>query len=120
MSVEPYPNDEDLQALTEAQELLATAGIAPRPSGYDIDTLAAAIYRHGWSYRIDRAAGLLGYRAELRPQGGAALRPMVTAVGWEPEVAVALALARVLSQRAQGAAASVGAQREAGEAIGTR
>jgi hypothetical protein len=82
MTVEPYPNDADLQEL-------------------DLNSLAAAAYGHGWSYRIDRAAGVLGYQVELRPQSGLALQPFVSAVGWEPEAAMAFALAQALNRRRQ-------------------
>jgi len=101
MSVKPYPNDEDLQALADAHQYLATSGIVAGASGYDVDTLAKAIYAHGWAYQIDRAAGVLGYRVGLRPQTGSALQPLVSAVGWEPAVALAFVLAEALVRRAQ-------------------
>lgn len=99
MTVEPYPNDADLQELAEAHEQLATAGVAAGSNGFDLDSLAAAAYVHGWSYRIDRAGGMLGYSVELRPQSGTALQPFVSAVGWEPEVAMAFALSQALIRR---------------------
>jgi hypothetical protein len=116
MTVEPYPNDADLQELTEAHDLLTTAGVAAGKNGFDLDSLAAAAYVHGWSYRIDRAAGLLGYQAELRPQSGVALQPFVNAVGWEPEVAMALALARALTRRRQRADTLSGGHKASTEA----
>jgi len=69
-------------------------------SAYDVDTLAAAFYAQGWAYRIDRAAGHPGYRAELRRQGGTALQPFASAVGWELDVALTFALAQAVSGRA--------------------
>jgi hypothetical protein len=101
MTVEPYPNDADLQELAEAHDLLATTGVAAGPNGFDLDSLAAVAYVHGWSYRIDRAAGAVGYHVELRPQSGVALQPFVSAVGWEPEVAMAFALSQALIRRRQ-------------------
>lgn len=96
----PYPTPEDLRQLQDVHGRLAAAGIAAGPDGYDVNALAAAAYGHGWSYRIDRAAGAVGYRVEIRPQGGVALQPMVSAVGWEPEVALAFALSQALIQLA--------------------
>lgn len=101
MTFVPYPDTADLQELADAHKDLATAGVAAGLHGYDVDTLAAAAYDHGWSYRIDRAAGVLGYRVEIRPQSGVALQPLVSAVGWEPEVALAFALSQALIRRAQ-------------------
>lgn len=99
MNVDPFPNDQDMRDLDEAHASLTRANIPVGPSGYDIETLAAAAYDHGWAYRIDRAAGMAGYQVELRPQRGISSQPFVSAVGWEPEVALALALARALSRR---------------------
>lgn len=100
MTMDPYPNEDDLRELADAHDRLAANGVLPGAHGYDIETLAATSYRYGWSYRIDRSAGILGYQVELRPQHGLALQPMVSALGWEPEVAMAFALSRALSQRA--------------------
>lgn len=118
MTREPYPNADDLQELADAHGLLTTSGIATGPGGYDVDALAAATYVHGWAYRIDRAAGMPGFRVELRPQSGAALQPFVSAVGWEPEVAFAFALAQALARRAQRTGRSIGAHCESEEAVG--
>jgi hypothetical protein len=96
MNVDPFPNTEDQRDLDEAHASLAQANILPGPGGYDLETLAAAAYDHGWSYRIDRATGMAGYQVELRPQHGIAAQPSVSAIGWEPDVALALALARAL------------------------
>ena len=100
MTFDPYPNNDDLQQLVEAQDLLATADIMAGQSGYDVDTLAAAVYARGWAYCIDRAAGHPGYRVELRPQHGTALQPFASAVGWELDVALTFALAQAVSGRA--------------------
>lgn len=100
MNVDPFPNDQDMRDLDEAHALLTRANIPAGPTGYDIETLAAAAYDHGWAYRIDRAAGMAGYQVELRPQRGISSQPLVSAVGWEPHVALALALARALQQNA--------------------
>jgi hypothetical protein len=98
MTFAPYPNDEDLEELNDAHKRLASAGVAGGSAGYDVDTLAAAAYDHGWSYRIDRAAGVLGYRVEIRPQGSDSVQPLVSAVGWELEVALAFALSQALAR----------------------
>lgn len=110
MTAEPYPNDADLLELSRAHDLLGAAGVLAGPNGYDVNALAAAAYGHGWSYRIDRAAGLSGYQVELRPQAGAVLQPLVTAVGWEPEVALAFALAKGLAPRARVTEPGTGSQ----------
>ena len=117
MTFEPYPNDADHQELANAHACLTAAGVTVGPRGYDVDTLAAAAYDHGWSYRIDRAAGMIGYRVELRPQSGAALQPFTSAVGWESEVAFALALARALTRRAQLTGQPLGARIGSKEAV---
>jgi hypothetical protein len=117
MTFVPYPNTDDLQELADAHKDLATAGIAAGPEGYDVDTLAAAAYDQGWSYRIDRAAGVLGYRVEVRPQGGTTVQPLVSAVGWEPEVALAFALSQALIRRAQRTGRPLGARAESAEAV---
>lgn len=101
MMLETYPNDDDRRALGGAHDLLAEAGVAAGPAGYDLATLAAAAYAHGWAYRIDRASGTAGYRAEIRPQQGATTQPFVAGVGWTPEVALAFALAQALVRRAR-------------------
>jgi hypothetical protein len=110
MTVEPYPNDADLQELADAHTHLAIVGVAAGPAGYDVSTLAAAAYDHGWAYRIDRAAGVLGYRVEIRPQSGAALQPFVSAVGWAPEVALTFALSQALSRRTETPSQTIGAR----------
>lgn len=115
MTAEPYPNDADLLELAEAHDLLATTGVAAGANGFDLDSLAAAAYVHGWSYRIDRAAGVVGYRVELRPQSGVALQPFVSAVGWEPEVAMAFALSQALIRRRQHAKTASGGHKASTE-----
>jgi hypothetical protein len=101
----PYPDEEDLRELADALDLLGVAGSPADPGGPDIETFAAVAYAHGWGYRIDRAAGGVGYRAELRPQRGALPQPVAFAIGWEPGVALALALAVAVKRTAAGTAA---------------
>ena len=79
MTLELYPNDDDQHALLEAQEVLAASGVAAPPSGYDVSTLAAAVYARGWAYRIDRSAG--SFQAEIRPQRDGATQPLGTKSG---------------------------------------
>lgn len=114
MQAESYPNDADLLDLSRAHALLAEAGVTMGPNGYDVNRLAAAAYDHGLAYRIDRAAGLPGYQVELRSQT-IARQPAITAVGWEPEVALAFGLAQALTQRAERATAPRGGQAPAGK-----
>ncbi len=99
MTPDPYPNGDDLQQLAEAHTQLAAAGVPAGSEGYDLDALAAATYTRGWAYRIDRPAGMPGFQVELRTQNGVARQPLVIAVGWEPEVAFALALAQALQRQ---------------------
>jgi hypothetical protein len=99
MTLELYPNDDDHHALLEAQQVLAASGVAPAPSGYDLTTLAAAVYARGWAYRIDRAAG--SFQAEIRPQQDGANQPLGTKAGWTADVALAFALAHALLRQAE-------------------
>jgi hypothetical protein len=99
MTQERYPNDDDQRALLEAQQVLAASGVAAAPSGYDLTTLAAAVYAHGWAYRIDRSAG--SFQAEIRPQRDGATQPLGTKSGWSAEVALAFALAHALLRQAE-------------------
>ncbi len=113
MTLEPYPNDDDLQQLVAARAILATASGAPGPDGFDLDALASVVYAYGWAYRIDRATGVVGYRVELQTQRGIARQPVVSAVGWEPEVALTFALAQALTQRGGQSLAARGGSKEA-------
>jgi hypothetical protein len=99
MTLEHYPNDDDQSALLEAQQVLAASGVAPAPSGYDLTTLAAAVYARGWAYRIDRSAG--SFQAEIRPQRDGATQPLGTKSGWTADVALAFALAHAILRQAE-------------------
>src|SRR3954451_17923866 len=99
MTLELYPNDDDQLALLDAQRILAAGGVAPPPSGYDLTTLAAAVYARGWAYRIDRSAG--SFQAEIRPQRDGANQPLGTKAGWTADVALAFALADALLRKAE-------------------
>src|SRR5215212_9663041 len=99
MTLELYPNDDDQRSLLEAQQILAASGVAATPSGYDLTTLAAAVYARGWAYRIDRSAG--SFQAEIRPQQNGANQPLGTKSGWTADVALAFALAHALVQQAE-------------------
>lgn len=98
MSSDPYPGVGDRWDLAVAHAVLAEHGVPAGVNGYDLTTLAAATYRLGWSYRIDRSAGRLGYSAEVQSLDGL-LRTQ--AVGWEPEVALAFALRTAVTARPQ-------------------
>src|SRR5919106_1082346 len=99
MTLDHYPNDDDQHALREAEQVLAAAGVAAAPSGYDLTTLAAAVYARGWAYRIDRAAG--SFQAEIRPQRDGATQPLGIKSGWTADVALAFALAHALLHQAE-------------------
>ena len=96
---EAYPNDDDQRALLSAWQVLAASGVEAAPSGYDLTTLAAAVYARGWAYRIDRAAG--GFQAEIRPHRDATTQPLVAEAGWTADVALAFALAQALLRQAE-------------------
>jgi hypothetical protein len=106
MAIDPYPDDVDLRKLADAHGRLAANGIVAGADGYDLHTLAAALYRYGWSYRIDRPAGSQGYQAELHPQHGSARSALGSAIGWEPAVALSFALCNALEARKRPAAAA--------------
>lgn len=99
MTFETYPNDDDQRALLSAWQVLAVSGVPAAPSGYDLTTLAAAVYARGWAYRIDRAAG--GFQAEIRPQQNGTTQPLVAEIGWTADVALAFALAQALLRDAE-------------------
>ena len=99
MTLDHYPNDDDQRALLEAEQVLAASGVAAPTAGYDLTTLAAAVYARGWAYRIDRSAG--SYQAEIRPQRDGATRPLGTKSGWTADVALAFALAHALLRQAE-------------------
>ena len=99
MTLELYPNDDDQRALLEAQQVLAASGVSAAPSGYDVSTLAAAVYARGWAYRIDRTAG--SFQAEILPQQNGATQPLGIKSGWTAEVALAFALAHALARQAE-------------------
>jgi hypothetical protein len=99
MTMEAYPNDADQRALLIAQQVLAASGIAAVPSGYDLTTLAAAVYARGWAYRIDRAAG--SFHAEIRAPRDGKTQPLVAEMGWTADVALVFALAQALVREAE-------------------
>jgi hypothetical protein len=91
-----YPGESDLHELAAAHARLATHGVFAGDDGYDLATLAAAVYREGWSYRIDRVVGLLGYEAEVRRQDGSVRH---LGMGWDSAVALAFALSSAFAAR---------------------
>jgi hypothetical protein len=99
MTLEHYPNDDDQRALLEAQQVLAASGVEAAASGYDMTTLASAVYACGWAYRIDRTAG--SFQAEILPQQNGATQPLGIKSGWTAEVALAFALAHALLRQAE-------------------
>jgi len=99
MTMEAYPNDDDQRALLNAQHVLAASGVKGMPSGYDLTTLAAAVYARGWAYRIDRSAG--SFLAEIHAQSDRVTQPLVASMGWTADVALAFALAQALVRQAE-------------------
>jgi hypothetical protein len=99
MTLELYPNDDDQQSLQAAEQVLAASGVAAAQAGYDLTTLAAAVYARGWAYRIDRSAG--SFQAEIRPQRVDATQPLGFKSGWTADVALAFALAHALLRQAE-------------------
>jgi hypothetical protein len=97
-TIDAYPNDDDQRALLIAQQVLAASGISAGSSGYDLTTLAAAVYARGWAYRIDRSAG--SFQAEIRVHRNGATQPLVAESGWTADVALAFALAQALVHQA--------------------
>ena len=84
MTIELYPNDDDQLALLEAQRILAASGVAAPSAGYDLTTLAAAVYQ-----------------AEIRPQRDGANQPLGIKSGWTADVALAFALAQAILRQAE-------------------
>lgn len=103
----PYPNEDDLASLSGVHAVLAEHGVAPAAAGgYDLATLAAAIYARGWSYDIDRAGG--DFRASVNQSSGDLGQFHAVGLGWSLEAALAFALEKAfsLAQRRQALPAS--------------
>ncbi len=96
MTKELYPGESDLHELAAAHARLAEYGVLAGNEGYDLAILAAAAYREGWSYRIDRATGMLGYEAEVQMRDGVTRH---RGMGWDSAVALAFALSSALAAR---------------------
>lgn len=94
MSIDEYPNDADLAVLSSAYATLSEYGLAPGPQGYDLSTIAAQVYAHGWAYSIDRLGSQ--FRAEIRPGTEDLHTFHVVELGWSAEVAMVLALVKAL------------------------
>lgn len=113
VTVQVDPRTDELNELSEAHAALAELGIAPGRGGYDIATLAAAVYDHSWSYGIDLETGT--YVAEIKTENPDRTRSgshqqatrvrqgQVTAYGNTPDEALAVALARALGWVDRGA-----------------
>ena len=97
------PSESDLTVLTTAQDSLSASGLAPGRGGYDLATVAAAVYARGWTYGIDRVGG--NFQAEIRSRGAGAQFHIV-GVGWTADSALTLALARALDRPALTGAAA--------------
>jgi len=95
------PSDSDLTILTTAQNSLSASGLAPGRGGYDLSTVAAAVYARGWTYGIDRVGG--NFQAEIRSHGQGAQFHIV-GVGWSADSALTLAFARALDRPAMNTA----------------
>jgi len=96
MSGAPIDSREDEHHdLLAAERVLAEHGLPSSRDGYDLTTLAAAVYARGWGYGIDNLAG--GYHAEILPLASSRLRTRVHRIGASPEAALSLALAHALT-----------------------
>lgn len=98
------PSDSDLTVLTTAQASISASGLAPGRGGYDLSTVAAAVYARGWTYGIDRIGG--NFQAEIRSHGQGAQFHIV-GVGWSADSALTLAFARALDRPVMHAAGAV-------------
>lgn len=95
VTTNPYPNEEDLKDLSAVHEALARHGVEPAETGYELSTLAAAIYAHGWSYDIDRTGG--DFRATVNQSSGELGQFHAVGMGWSLEVALAFALEKAFT-----------------------
>ena len=95
----PGPTAAEETALTAAYQTLARMGIVPGPQGYDLPTLAAAIYAHGGAYEIDMTGG--SFRVEIRPEHPQHEELRAIGVGWTPAIALTFALVEALSSDAR-------------------
>jgi hypothetical protein len=95
ITTNPYPNEADLNDLKAVHEALAQYGVVSADGGYDVSTLAAAIYAHGWSYDIDRAGG--DFRASVNQSSGDLGQFHAVGMGWSLEVALAFALEKAFA-----------------------
>lgn len=97
MTVDTDPSENDITVLTSAHASLSASGLEPGQGGYDLATVAAAVYARGWTYGIDRVGG--NFQAEIRSRGQGA-QFHITGVGWTADSALTLALARALDRPA--------------------
>ena len=88
--------------LTEAHSALGEHGIAAGRQGYDLSTLAAAVYDKNWSYGIDLATG--SYQAVIRTErqsnqpANRVRHELISAYGDTPESALAFALVEAIDR----------------------
>ena len=94
MSLDPTPVE--LLALRLVETQLAEKGVASGSRGYDLDTLAGAIYALGGAYSIDRFGD--SYFAVIRPQQPTRTIPRSEGVGWNAESALVFAVVQAMQQ----------------------
>lgn len=106
MTEASHPITNELTPLSDAYATLQELGIAPGRNGYDISTLAAAVYDKKWSYGIDLETG--SYVAIIKTEADQnsnqratrVRHGLVTAYGDTPADALAVALAQALGKTA--------------------
>lgn len=93
------PTPAEIRALHLAEAQLTNTGIQPGPKGYDLNTLALAIYDLGGTYSIDQSSG--SYVAGIHPQRPLELELRGEGVGWTPESALVFALIQAITPRSE-------------------
>jgi hypothetical protein len=86
----PSPSEEEVKDHGTANQALADHGIGSAGAGYDMSTLAAAVYARGWSYNIDRLGS--DYRATVIQSVRELGQFQAVGTAWSMDAALAFAL----------------------------
>jgi hypothetical protein len=106
MTEAAHPITNELTPLSAAYATLQEQGVEPGRNGYDIETLAAAVYDKKWSYGIDLETGSYVAIIKTEVEGNSHQRAtrvrhgLITAYGDTPADALAVALAQALERTA--------------------